>query len=151
MLWLLNSQKNCMKNSKSTLSFIGIGLGSVAILLAIFHFWIGPFSPQQTIEQTVAKKVVSIKQAAIAALKENSVELQEPEVHPMNTDKIVNFITAALGSLAIIFGVIGFARKDSLRVAGGAALLGSGAIAFQFLTISLGIIILVIIIGFVLS
>jgi len=41
-----------MEESKSTLSFIGIGLGSIALLLAIVHFWAGPFSSQPSLEQT---------------------------------------------------------------------------------------------------
>ena len=138
-----------MKESKSTLSFIGIGLGSIALLLAIVHFWAGPFSPQPTLEQTVAEKAVSIKQAMIAALK--GKEVPSPQSRPIDTDQIISIGTAVLGGLAIILGVIGFAKQESMRVAGGAAVLGGSAIAFQFVVIALGAIVLAILVAAVLS
>ncbi len=138
-----------MEESKSTLSFIGIGLGSIALLLAIVHFWAGPFSPQPTLEQTVAEKAVSIKQATIAALK--GKEAPAPQSQPIDTDQIISIGTAVLGGLAIILGVIGFAKKEPMRVAGGAAVLGGSAIAFQFAVIALGAIVLAILVVAVLS
>jgi len=69
----------------------------------------------------------------------------------MDTDKILNLGTAILGGLAIILGVLSYARKEPLRVAGGAAVLGAGAIAFQFAAVALGIIVLVILVSAVLS
>ena len=58
-----------MDKQSSVFGFTGIGLGAIALLLAVVHFWAGPFSPQPTLEQTVAEKAVSIKNATIAALK----------------------------------------------------------------------------------
>ena len=62
-----------MEPKKATTSFIGIGVGAVALLLALVHFWAGPFSPQPSLEQTVAEKAVSIRDATIAALKGETV------------------------------------------------------------------------------
>ena len=138
-----------MSEPKTTLSFIGIGLGSVALLLAIFHFWAGPFSPQPSLEQTIAEKAVSIKQATIAALKGEKVP--PPQSRSIDTDQMVSIGTALLGGLAIILGVIGFAKKEPMRVAGGAAVLGGSAIAFQFAVVALGAIVIAIIIAAVLS
>jgi len=138
-----------MSESKSNLSFIGIGLGSVALLLAIVHFWAGPFSPQPSLEQTVAAKAVSIKQATIAALK--GQQAPPPQSHSIDADQMVSIGTAVLGGLAIIFGVIGFAKKEPRRVAGGAAVLGGSAIAFQFAVVALGAIVIAILIAVVLS
>jgi uncharacterized membrane protein len=138
-----------MEESKSTLSFIGIGLGSIALMLAIIHFWAGPFSPQPTLEQTVAEKAASIKQATIAALK--GKEAPQPQSRSIDTDQLVGIATAILGGLAIIFGVIGFAKKEPMRVAGGAAVLGGGAIAFQFAVVALGAIVVAILVAAVLS
>ena len=69
----------------------------------------------------------------------------------MDIDQIVGLATAVLGGLAIILGVFGFAKKEPLRVAGGAAVLGGSAIAFQFAVIALGAIVLAILISAVLS
>ena len=138
-----------MEESKSTLSFIGIGLGSVALLLALVHFWAGPFSPQPTLEQTVAEKAVSIKQATLAALK--GEKAPPPQSRTIDTDQLISIGTAILGGIAIILGVIGFAKKEPIRVAGGAAVLGGSAIAFQFAVIALGAIVLAILVAAVLS
>ncbi len=139
-----------MENKKSLLSFIGIGIGSISLLLALFHFYAGPFSPQPTLEDTVAEKAVAIRDATIAALKGEEKE-KKTVMSEMNLDKVVQITTALLGGIAIILGVVGFAKKEPVRVASGAAILGSGAIAFQFLTIALGVIVVAILVAAVLS
>jgi hypothetical protein len=139
-----------MENDSSKLSFIGIGLGSIALLLALFHFYAGPFSPQPTLEDTVAEKAVAIRDATIAALKGEEKE-KKTVMSEMNLDKGVQIATALLGGIAIILGVVGFDKKESIRVASGAAVLGGGAIAFQFLTVALGVIIVAILVAAVLS
>lgn len=139
-----------MNKQNSTLSFIGIGIGAIALLLALIHFWAGPFAPQPALEQTVAEKAVAIKEATVAALK--GEELSIPKSKPqMDMDKILDIVTAAIGGLAIILGVVGYAKKEPMRISGGAVFLGAGAIAFQFLTFALGAIILVILIAAVLG
>lgn len=124
------------KNSK--ISFIGIAMGAVALLLAMTHFWVGPFSSPPPIEQTIAEKAVAFKDAAVAAIKG---EEQKPPERPsnMDIDEILQLVTAILGGLAIIFAVLGYARNEPLRVAGGAAILGGFAIAFQFAVLALGV------------
>ncbi|MCB1760410.1 MAG: hypothetical protein KDI68_11615 [Gammaproteobacteria bacterium] len=131
------------------MSFTGIGIGSIALLLAIVHFWAGPFTPQPTLEQTVAEKAVAIKKATIAALK--GEEAPKARARALDTDQLIDIGAAVLGAMAIILGVIGYARKEPLRVAGGAALLGGSAIAFQFAVIALGAIVLAILVFAVLS
>jgi hypothetical protein len=139
-----------MENEKARISFTGIAIGSVALLLAIIHFWAGPFSPQPTLEEAVASKAVAIKDATIAKLKGKEYQ---PEATPnqMDTDNLLNIFTGTLGGIAIILGVLGFAKKEPLRVAGGAAVLGGGAIAFQFAALALGSIVFAILIMAVLS
>ena len=137
-----------MEESKSTLGFTGIGLGATALLLAIVHFWAGPFSPQPAMEQIVAEKAVLIKQATIAALK--GEKTPPPQSRTIDADQIISIVTSILGGISVILGVIGFARKEPLRVAGGAAALGGSAIAFQFAVIALGAIVLAILVAAVL-
>jgi hypothetical protein len=139
-----------MENKNSKLSFFGIGIGAIALLLALFHFYAGPFSPQPALEDTVAEKAVAIRDATIAALK-GEEKVKKTITSEMNADKIVQTATALLGGIAIILGVIGFARKESIRVAGGAGVLGGGAIAFQFLAVALAAIVIAILIAAILS
>lgn len=138
-----------MSNQNSTLGFIGITVGSIAFMLALVHFWAGPFTAQPTLEQTVADKAVAIKKATIAALKgEKPAPVMKSKI---NTDKLVDLATSVLGGLAVILGVISFAKAEPLRIAGGAAILGGAALAFQFVILAIGAIVLAIIIAAVLS
>ena len=109
-----------MEERRSTISFVGIGLGAIALLVAVSHFWAGPFSPQPSLERTVAEKAVAIKNATIAALKGEKVE-EASAPRAIDLDQGLRIATGILGGLAIILGVVGFARKESVRAAGGAA------------------------------
>ncbi len=140
-----------MQSENSTFGFIGIGVGAVALMLALVHFWGGPFSPQPPLEQTVAEKAVSMRDATIAALKGESVPVKEKAATRYDLDRVARIATALLGGLAVILAVIGIALKEPVRVAGGAAALGVGAIAFQFAVLALGVLVLVILISAVLG
>ena len=139
-----------MEEGRSTIGWIGIAVGAVALLMAIVHFWMGPISPQPSVEKTVAEKAVAIKNATIAALKGEDVEEKAAprSIHP---DEALRTATSVLGGLALILGVVSFANKEPLRIGGGAAFLGGAAIAFQFAVIALGAIVLAILIGAVIS
>lgn len=138
-----------MNDQSSKFGLTGIAIGAIALLLALVHFWAGPFSPQPTLEQTVAEKAVAIKEATIAAL--NGEEPVKIKHESMDTDNILRLVTAVLGGLAIILGVFGYAKKEPLRAAGGAAILGGSAIAFQFAVVALGAIVVAILVAAVLS
>lgn len=141
-----------MAAEKSTFGFIGIGVGAIAFMLALVHFWAGPFSPPPvSLEQTVAEKAVAIRDATIAALKGEEVTPPEPAPVSYDLDRIASIATATLGGLAVILAVIGIALKEPVRVAGGAAALGVGAIAFQFAVMALGVLLVVVLIGSVLG
>ena len=139
-----------MKNRKSTIGFFGIGIGAIALLMAIVHFWAGPVTPQPSLEKTVAERAVAIKNATIAALKGEKVE-EQAVTHRIDLDQGLRLATGVMGGLAVILGVVGFANRESLRVAGGAVFLGGAAIAFQFVIIALGVVLLAILIVAVLS
>ena len=139
-----------MEKKNSKLSFLGIGCGAAALLLALFHFYAGSFSPQPALEDTVAEKAVAIRDATVAALKGEKTE-KKAVTSEMDLDKVMQTATALLGGLAIILGVVGYARHEPLRAAGGAAILGGGAIAFQFAVIAIGAIVFAILIAAVLS
>ncbi len=117
---------------KSRLSSFGMAFGGLGLMLALFSFWAGPFSPQPTIENLVGEKVASIRNAALNALKGKKVE-KESIIESWDTDKTVQVVTAMLGGLALILGVFAYARREPKRMAGGAVALGASAIAFQFI------------------
>ena len=133
------------KESKPVLGYWGISIGSIALLMALVHFWAGPFAPSQSFEQTVAEKAVQIKQAAAAKLRGEKAPALKRRSY--DVDDIFRIVTAVFGGIGIILAAIGFARKESSRVAGAAAFLAGGAIAFQFAGIALGVIAAAIIIS----
>lgn len=139
-----------MVKSNSTIGFIGIAMGAVALLMAVVHFWAGPFTPQPSLEKTVAEKAVAIRNATVAALKGEEVTDETP-ASEIDLDQGLRIATGVLGAVAIILGVISVATRAPLRVGGGAAVLGGVALAFQFAVIALGAIVLAILIGAVLS
>ena len=132
------------------LSSIGIFIGSFALLLAIFSFWAGPFSPApaSSMESSVAEKISSIKTTALNALKGKKAEKVEkkPIKNSWNTDKIITIVTAMLGGLALILGVIGFTKSEPIRMVGGAVALGATAMVFPFFVMYAFIILLVVIV-----
>ncbi len=111
---------------------LGLALGAAALLVAVVHFWAGPFADQPAFEESVAEAAVSIKEATVAALKG---EEREPVATPgsWDIDQWVTVGTAVLGCGAIILGVLGFVRHEPLRPAVGASALGASAVIFQFL------------------
>ncbi len=139
-----------MSSPSATISFFGIAIGAVALLMALVHIWAGPFSPQPSIEEVVAEKAVAIREAAQAALRGEETPKSSSQ-SSFDTDRIVQVLTAILGGLAIIFGVVGRAKDEPMRVAGGAIALGGGALAFQFLAVALGIIVIAILVSAVLG
>lgn len=112
--------------------YLGIALGSIALLLALVSFWAGPFSPQPTLETLVAEKAASIRTAALDALSGKEV-VSETYKAQWTIDKVIDVIIPLLGGLAAILAVISFVQKEPARVAGGAVALGVSAIAFQFI------------------
>ena len=123
-----------MSKQNSILSTIGIGLGAIALLMAFIHFWAGPFAIEPPIQQAVSEKAIALKEATIAALTgEESIK----ENTQRDIDEILKIIIAALAGLAIIFGVVGYAKKEPIHVSSGAVFLGIGAIVFQLLIMTL--------------
>ena len=135
---------------EARISFLGILLGALALMTALIHFWAGPFNTEPSLEETVAEVAVSIRDATVAALRGEEVEPVASESE-FDIDSALNILVPVLGGLAVILGVTGYALKEPLRVAGGAAVLGTGAIAFQFAALALGAIILVILVAAVIS
>lgn len=137
-----------MKSSK--FGMLGIVVGSMALLLALVHFWAGPFSPQPTIETVVAEKAVSIRNAALDALK-GKEPAGETYSAQWDADRIAYVATAVLGGMAFILAVFSLVFKEPVRAAGGAAALGISAIAFQFIAMYAMALLVVILIAAVLS
>lgn len=134
---------------KIKFGIIGIGVGAISLLLALVHFWAGPFAPQPTLETTVAEAAVEIRDATARALRGEAPAPKERV--EWDLDKKIQVTTATLGGLAIILGVFGLVKNEPKRQIAGAAALGVSAIAFQFLSWFALVLIVVILIAAVLQ
>ncbi|MFC2953744.1 hypothetical protein ACFOOP_17525 [Marinicaulis aureus] len=114
------------------LGYYGIAAGAAALLLAVVHFWAGPFAPQPSLETTVAQSAVEIRDATVRALRGETV--QEKKIAEWDVDKTIQVIVALCAGLAIILSVVGFVRREPKRRVLAGAMLGVGAITFQFVT-----------------
>ncbi len=140
------------KDKKSnSFGMIGVVLGVIALGMALFHFWSGPISPSPAVEVTIADQACKIKKAVEAKIKGKKYKRAIARTSRFNGDRIVDMATIGTAFLAIILAVISFIRHENIRVCGSAVVLGGGAIAFQFLTVALGVIVFAIIITAVLS
>ena len=128
------------------ISLGGIAVGGIALLLAVVHFWGGPFGQPKSVERTVAETAVAIRDATVAALKGEEIEERAPE-RTFDIDRALMLSASVLGGIALILGVVGYAMGEPARAAGGAAILGAGAIAFQFAIVALGAIVLAILVA----
>ena len=110
--------------------YISLVLGAAALIMALVHFWAGPFAPQPTLEEAVAETAVGIREAAINALRGG--EKPEPKPAEWDIDKTVSVGTAVAGGAALILALVGFVRHEPKRPVIAGATLGVGAIVFQF-------------------
>ena len=133
------------------ISLGGIAVGGIALLVAVVHFWAGPFAPQKSVERTVAETAVAIRDATVAALKGEEIQDRAPDSNSFDIDRTLMLSASVLGGIALILAVVGFAMGEPARAAGGAAILGAGAIAFQFAVVALGAIILAILVAAVIG
>ncbi len=129
--------------------FWGIGIGAIALLIAVFSFWAGPFAVQPTVETSLAAK---LKEKAIHAITGKEAEAEKQSIMKRyDIDDFIDVGTAILSAIAIIFAVISFARHEPVRVAGGAALMGATAILFKFVAMYAFALLVIVVIIFVLA
>lgn len=115
--------------------YLGMLFGAAALLLVMTHFWAGPFAPRpqpQRASVTIGEFAAEIRKAAKKRLA--GAPRQESKVRPWTVDRILKVVAVLLAGLALILGLVGFARKESRRPVVGAVTLGVAAIGFQLFT-----------------
>lgn len=131
------------------LSTLGLGLGALALLVAIVHFWIVAAAPSPPLEDMIADKVVAIRDATVNRLIGRAEEPQDDS--SWDREQLVIAATSLLGGLAIVLAIFGFVRKEPRRSCIGAAVLGVGAVAFPFVIGALGAVIVLMALGAIVS
>lgn len=126
-------------------SFIGLLFGALALLLALFHFWAGPFTPHATLETLVAGKITSVREAAISALMGNPVQ-EVKAAKTWNIDIILTLSTSMLAVVAIVLGVIAGFYKENRWGVRAALFFGLGVLTFQIAMFWLSVLLVVLLI-----
>src|SRR5262245_54832097 len=128
-------------------ALVGVVVGALAFGISIVHFFFGPIVSPPPLEEVVADKAAEVRSRVIAKLKGDEAPPPEPESSRFNADNVVMGGAAVSGFVALMLGVVGFVRREDLRMTGSAAALGATAIAFQFALVALGAIVLAILIA----
>lgn len=117
---------------ESNIGFLGIGIGGIALLMALINFWAGPFAPQKSMETSIGDAAAKIKQNTLDALAGKEVK-KTYTPREYDIDNFIDIAIAFLGGIAMLLAAMSFAKHESARASGGAAALGVSAIAFQFI------------------
>ncbi len=117
------------------LGWSGFVVGAAALLLALMTFWSGPFGAQP-VPLEEPSLVERMTDAARGLVGGETVEPQPAPAPPAgrSIDDWLRLAVPALGGLAVILGLAGFARHETKRPAFSAVTLGGGAIVFQLVT-----------------
>lgn len=128
----------------------GIALGGLALLLAMVHFYAGPFASQQTLESLVAGKAMAIKESLLASLAGHQIpeKVSQPQY---DADRILKIVTAVLAVGAVVLGAIAGACKENPRAVSAAVMLGIGTLAFQIAMFAFGVVMAIFLVLLVLS
>ena len=136
---------------KNQVGTIGVVLGLVALAIAIFHFWLGPFNQQdRPLSQTVAEKAIALKESLKAKIKGETGPSLKSESR-FDIDRAIIISSVASAFLAIVCAVISFLKREDLRFSASAAVIGGSALAFHFIVVAIGITVLLVLIVAVLN
>lgn len=113
------------------LSVAALILGALALVAAVGHEATGPLIPPQTIEAATIERAQSLKER-VSALWEGEAAPPPKLSAGWTLDRGLAVSIALAAALSVALGVIGFVRHEPARGALAAALLGAGALAFQF-------------------
>jgi len=97
-------------------------------MLGAVHKAAGPFVKPPPLEQVMQEKAKSFYDRALEAIQGvPEAERRTPPVQQKDLDQIAQGATAGLGALALALALVAYARRESLRASGGAAILGIAA------------------------
>jgi hypothetical protein len=132
---------------------IGSIVGLLALIAAVLPHWVIPMIyPPPPIDQIIVDTGHRLKDRLIARAK--GVEYQAPAHKVSDADRWNDALAVgavSLGLLAIVFAVCALVFREERLLAGVAAVLGAGAIAFELVVVAIGILILIAIISIIMN
>lgn len=124
------------RQRRAILGWIGIIAGIVAFAAALLPTRLAPMLVAgKPIEQTVIDKARELRDRAAAVISGKPAPAPAPK--PVDYKAVAANAAVLLGGAAFVLGILGFVRREDLRPAVGATLLGIAALAFEQLMASL--------------
>ncbi len=116
----------------------GAVLAALAIVAGVMHLVLGPITGPRTLEEAAYDTARSVRDAVVAGIR--GEEYQPPPDPGLDPDDLVRVGVTVAGALAILLGIGGFLRRESLAMGAAAMSLGTTAIVLQVSIVIAGII-----------
>ena len=135
------------KRKVRAFGLVGIIVAFLGLAGAIF----GPLAFE--VQRPPPKQLSDVLADTAVKIKDRIAKTEAVPPPPLQTDwRVVAIITAsALGFIGAAFGTASWIRREDLRVSGAAVAIGVTAIAFHYIMAALGVVIVCIIVGWILS
>ena len=135
------------KRKVRAFGLVGIIVAFLGLAGAIF----GPLAFE--VQRPPPKQLSDVLADTAVKIKDRIAKTEAVPPPPPQTDwRVVAIITAsALGFIGAAFGTASWIRREDLRVSGAAVAIGVTAIAFHYIMAALGVVIVCIIVGWILS
>ena len=125
--------------SQNKFSSLGMLLGTIALIVGIVHFSLGPFSsPPPTLETVVAEQVAAVKKGIIAGLTGKSAAVEEKK--SVDIDNLLHNGGIFLAVVALGLAFIGGMRKENRWGIAGALAFGGGTLMFHAVLFGIGVV-----------
>ena len=119
------------KAKSASFSYAAIGVGAIALLIAMVHTFAGPFAPTQSVDVTIGEIAGNMRAAALRAL---AGEAQpEPVAAAWDIDRMLKMLAPSAGVTGILLAIVGFVRHEPKRAVVCGLALGAGALMVQIL------------------
>jgi len=135
------------------LGIAGLVIGMLAMVGAFTSPWIVDLlEPEpRPIEEVAADAAVRIKERITSKLKGEADAPAAARDDGRNWSSIVSVTVIGAGVLAACIGVVGFVRRDDIRLSGATISLGVAAAVFQFVLLLAAAILVILLIGIILA
>lgn len=128
------------QNQSMAFSFAAIGLGAVAMFIALLVVYASPFTPQPDVGTSIGEIAGNMRAAALRAV-QGLPQPEETIVKPAwDIDRVLMAAAPALGVLGLVAGIIAFVRHEPKRAALCGVALSASAILVQVVLIAVLII-----------
>ena len=150
---MTETQEQPESRRSARFGMFGLVVALVAFVAAVLSPWIiDALEPEaEPIDKVAVDAAVRIKDRLAAKIKgEKFVEPPRKE-EPFNWGKWLPAGTIFMGAVAICFGVVGFVRREDIRINGSAVTIGLAAIVFQYFLLIAAALILILLVAIILS